>query len=208
MIRINLIDEKILVDRRCRRHLRRWLAVCLASAAIGAVPVIIELTRQSQVYSLKAEKRQVGGRIESTRAHLNTVGVQMRTLDAQMSRADALRTKRSWSRLLGLISQLTPEEMWFITVSTDPPAPRGGDQDLTTDNRRKSGEKDDEPRIVTLDAPRALSFDGYTLEHRFLYEFMSNLQGTGIFDEVTLTKATEEPVLKSRAVRFSILCRW
>ncbi len=209
MIGINLIADSVLVSRRRRRRVQRWVMSVLAAGVVASIPVGIELSRHQQVQSLRGEKRLYAAQIESMRSELNEVGIENRGLSAQTARANALRTKRSWSRLLAMVSRTLPEELWLTSMSTDPAVPIRGHRDLTP---RKSaapaGEVDDAPRVVTMEAPRALKLAGYALEHRHLYEFMSRLKSVEAFGDVSLTKAVEEPVFRSKAVRFEIRCTW
>lgn len=207
MIGINLIPESVVLAKRRRRRLRLWSIVLLATMAVAALPVGVEITRQHQVLTLKGERRQVEVDIKSTRETLNRAGSEIRTLEAQMARSDALRTKRPWSRLLGMLSRNMPDEMWLLSVATDPAVPARGDRDLTPKKSSKNA-RGHEPTVVTLEAPRALALEGYAQEYRNLYEFMSRLKQANVFREVTLTRATDEPVFDANAVRFKILCRW
>ena len=218
MIAVNLIEPSVLNAWRRRRHLVRWIVVLVATAALGAVPVAVELTRQRQVARLTGERLSVLNRIEQTREQLNAIGVEIRMLESQLARADALREKRAWSRLLAMFSDLMPQEMWLMSVTTDPSTPRTGDLDLRPkvvavgDKKKKKDEEEKEPNaapvVVTLDAPRTLIVDGYALAHRDLYEFMSRLKLTGAFSDVALTKAADEPVFNFSAVHFNVRCTW
>ena len=207
MIGINLIPESVVLARRRRRRLRVWTLILLTTVAVTALPVGVEMTRQHQVQTLKGERRQVEATIVSTREALNRTGSEIRTLEAQMARSDALRAKRPWSRLLGILSRSMPHEMWLVSLATDPATPPRGDRDLTP---KKSSEKKGvhEPTVVTLEAPRALALEGYALEYPNLYEFMSRIERARVFREVALIRATDEPVFDANAVRFKILCRW
>ena len=214
MIGINLIPESVLLAKRRRRRLRVWGLTILATATVGAFPIGVEMSRRHQVRLLTTQRGQVQSGIESTRVELNRVGLAIRTLEAQTARADALRAKRSWSGLLGTLSQSMPEEMWLLSVATDPAAPAPGDRDLTPQPRAavRAGTPNNTdrqgPMVVTLEAPRTLALEGYALEYRNLYEFMSRLKLTGAFADVTLTRANDEPVFNANAVRFKILCHW
>lgn len=208
MIGINLIPESVLLARRRRRRLRVWAITLFSTAAVGAFPIGLEFSRYRQVQSLESQRRRIETDIESTRADLNQVGVEIGTLRSQMARADTLRTKRPWSRLLGMFSRTLPEEVWLLSIATDPAAPARGDRDLTPKPSASKNDQQQGPKMVTLEAPRTLALEGFALEYRNLYEFMARIKLAEAFADVTLTRATEEPVFDAHAVRFKILCRW
>jgi len=207
MTGVNLIAESELMARRRRRRVRTWSVALLIVAAVGSLPVAVEFTRHHQVQSLRGQRQRVQNDIEKSRAELNQTALAIRELRAQAARADALRTKRSWAGLLTTISGRLPQEMWLSSVATDPASPRNSGPYRPT-SRKPNGEEDAEPAVVTLEAPRQLSVEGYALDYRNLYEFMSGLNETEVFKAVTLTRSNDEPVLNTSAVRFQILCRW
>lgn len=211
MIGINLIDGAVLADRRRKRRVRRWVLAAGAAGLVATVPVFMEWSRHQQVVSLRAERGALEAQIESTRSKLNQLGNEIRNLEAQTARANTLRSKRSWSRLLSVVSEVMPQDLWLVSIATDPPRPVRGNRDLRPKKPKQGAaaqDGDDAPQVVTMEAPRALTFDGYALVHRDLYDFMSGLKGTDVFADVSLTKATEEPVFSAKAVRFKIHCRW
>lgn len=219
MIGINLIDPSVLSARRRKRRIQRWVLAALTGGGVGAFPVGLEISRHQQVMALEGEKSVLQSRIDATRDQLNAIGIEIRNLEAQTARASALRTKRSWSGLLALLSSIAPEEVWFVSLATDPATPGRGSKDLTppkppptaaaaTKTPADKPAKPEPPAVVMMEAPRALVFEGYALEHRNLYDFMSRLKESNLFADVSLTKAAEEPVLSGKAVRFKIQCRW
>lgn len=209
MIRINLIAESELLARQRARRFRRWTVVVIVAAVTAAFPVGVELSHQQKLLALQAERRDVAEKITSTTTALNAAILEVAQLKSHIARADALRSKRSWSRLLALISRAVPDDMWLISLATDPPAPRSGHRSRSAKKSAASKSAEStEPKVVIIEAPRALVLEGYTLQHHALYEFMSRLKGTKVFNDVELTTATEEPVFASKAIRFKLLCRW
>lgn len=211
MIGINLIDDSVLASRLRRRCLRRWMVVLLATMGLAIFPVGLEASRRQSMQSLNLEKSMLSSQMESSQAKLSTVALEIRALQAQAARADALRRKRPWSQLLGKVAEVMPEELWLISLATVPSAPAGGNRNLVPAAAAKNpstGDGDDEPQVVTMEAPRALAIEGYALAHKNLYEFMSRLKGTGLFVDISLTRASEEPVMTEKAIRFKIECSW
>ena len=210
MIGVNLIDAGVLAARCRKRHLAGWGLALLATGVLAAFPVGIELSRHQKVQALNDRKITLATSIETTRGELNQIAIEILSLESQTARADALRAKRSWSRMLTMFSQTMPEEVWLVSIATNPVAPTRGNKDMRPPpiKNQNNGEKPQTLRVVTMDAPRALTFEGYAVAHRDLYEFMSTLKQTDLFSDVDLTKAVEEPVYNAHAVRFKIECKW
>jgi Tfp pilus assembly protein PilN len=209
MIAINLVDESVLLLRRRSRHIRRWVLAVLGAAVLGVFPVGVEYSRNRRLQSLEGEQEEIVLSTQTVRATLNELDTDIRTLETQVSRADALRAKRSWSGLLGLVSDTLPDAVWLVSLATDPAIAPSGERNFIPKEDKTPGDKEKPSRtVVTLEAPRALNLQGFALEHRYLYEFMTKLKATNAFSEVTLTRLAEQPVLGGNAVRFDILCRW
>ncbi len=206
MIGVNLIDDAVLLARRRSRRVRQWAAILTVVIAFGAVPIGVEITNEHKVQTLRSRRQSIEAAIERARTDLQNLRVETRTLETQVSRAEALRTKRSWRRLLIHLSREMPQEMWLLSVSTDPAFP--GPRAARPPRRPPPDGAGAETQVVTLDAPRALVLDGYSLDQSKLYEFMAQLKKRKVFSEVTLTNAIEEPVFASSAVRFRLHCRW
>ncbi len=208
MIGINLIAPSVLEARCRKRRIQRWIYVCAIGSLVAAIPLSIEISRHQKVQSLKREKTMLATMIESTRSRLNESGIEIRNLEAQMGRANALRSKRPWSRLLALIADTLPQELWLVSLATDPSTSTVGYRDLTPIASPGVAGTDSAPQVVTMEAPRALVLQGYALHHKNLYEYMSRLKRSERFNDVSLTNASEEPVLGSTAVRFEVECTW
>lgn len=209
MIAINLIDDSLLAARRRVRRMRQWTIVIATGLVIAAFPVGVEISRQQELVALREEQINSDNRIRSTKAKFEETKLEVAQLNVHIDRADALRSKRSWSRLLDLISRNLPDEMWMVSVATDPPVPPSGVRDRTLPaSSRSRGSNQGIPQVVSFEAPRALILEGYSLQHGSLYEFMADLKSTNVFNEVELTRATEESVFASTAIKFKLTCRW
>lgn len=214
MIGVNLIDVALLTRRRRLRRIRRWAAIIVLTGLVGTVPAGVEYARERRLHMLNKDHVALRERIGAAQVRLNGVSADVRAIESQIARANALRSKRSWSRLLGHIGEILPEQMWLVSVSTDPARPTRGDRDYRpkeaddAKNKKKKEEESEEDQVIRLEAPERFQFEGYALEHRHLYEFIESLKRGGHFSDVQITKAAEEPVLTGRAVRFKIECRW
>ncbi len=208
MIGINLIPEHQIAERRKRRRIRAWTFTLLTTAAISAAPVGLELSRQHQVIRLRNERSSVLASIQESSEKLNRLREETHSLHAELDRADALRAKRRWSGLLAMISRALADEIWLISVATDPPTPQRGDRSLVPKNTPAPAKDNVQTTVIMLEAPRKLTLEGFALEHRDLYEFKTRLSQTGIFTDVNEIQGTKEPVGDGSAVRFKIVCHW
>ena len=215
MISVNLIPSEVLIRHAVKRRTWRWAVACVLLAGAALVPVVIEARQQAQVERLKLKLMDTEGQVSGLRGQLSATAQTVLDLDAELARAHALRTKRSWSGLLALLSACLPQEVWLTSVATDPPQPKASGAPSPR-SRVKTGDpgagaQDSGPAtrtVVVLEAPTKLRLDGFALNHERLYDLMSGLKESGSFSVVKLVSAGVEPVLQGRAVRFVLSCEW
>ncbi|NOS99477.1 MAG: hypothetical protein HOP29_02495 [Phycisphaerales bacterium] len=209
MTGVNLMPAARVLARRRRRRIRLWAMVVATACVLGAVPMTLELSRHRQVQALGAERDRTTAEIEKVRGNLNQLGIDARQLESEIARAEALRTKRPWARLIGLIASSMPDEVWLTAIATDPPTARRGTEDKRTkDDRPAAPDKPAEATVVILEAPQVVTIDGYAIEQQHIWEFVARLSGAGALGSVRLQKSIVEPVLESTAVHFQIVCDW
>ena len=179
--------------------------------AVGllCVPLCMDWFRQARVEMLHAERQRLQGELEQLRAEQRSLGDQAVRVQSQLERARALRSKREWSALFGLVAESLPEEAWLVAVSTDPPVPARGQTRAGTGESPVGAEAGPAAaQIITIEAPRKLRLTGYAAEYGQLYEFMGELKQSGAFTEVVQVRAGIQPVLTDSAVAFEVLCTW
>ena len=207
MTGVNLIPAAVRLRQTRKRRVRRWLAVAASLAVLAAVPVSLELVHRHQLDDLEQRQIDLGQEMASTEQALQLAASGTRKYTDQIVQANALRTKRSWAGMLGMIGQAMPERVWLASVSTNPSsagaggAPRHG-------NTSPNFDGSPENHHVMLEGPRHLEILGYAVDHADLYAFMTALKEWGSFLEVELTSAGNEPTLRGHAVRFTLACRW
>jgi hypothetical protein len=92
-----------------------------------------------------------------------------------------------------------PPEVWLTSIATDPPYPHGrGRTEVTAED----GD------TVVLEAPTQLTVQGYAVDHKHLYSFMSRLKQANVFASVELVRSGREPALMGQAVRFDLHFAW
>jgi Tfp pilus assembly protein PilN len=188
----------------------RWAMAATLASAVSSFPVGMEMSRNQRARALNAELSVINERVAMSTERHNKLSVQIGTLRTQIDRANALRSKRPWAALLEGISKSLPDDIWLSILATNPPRPAGGRKIIALPESKIDPNDTQKPEttIITMEAPRALSLEGYSLTQQSLYEFMSRLKSTGLFIDVGLEKAAEEPVLTGKAVRFKIHCQW
>jgi len=124
MIAVNLIDAGVLLARQRNRRIRRWSFVLLVALGVGAVPIGLEIAHERKVRTLQQRQQGIEAAIAEARTNLNNLRVETRTLESQVSRAEALRVKRPWAALLAHLSDEFPDRMWLLSVATDPASPQ------------------------------------------------------------------------------------
>lgn len=199
MISVNLLPEATVRKQRANRRARIWLVLTLCAAAGAAVPVGVTVTRQAQASTLQQRCREVDRERSKVQAQLAATLQEVERLATHFAQSETLRTKRSWASLIGFIGGSMPPEVWLTAIATDPPFPMGRGR---TEVHAEPGD------TVVLEAPTKLLVQGYALDHKDLYAFMSRLKQADVFTGVELMRSGREPVLAGQAVRFDLQCSW
>jgi Tfp pilus assembly protein PilN len=211
---INLIPAPLRLHEARRRRTTRWGLTVLIAATLSALAIGATLNRQATAAELRAQQRALEANLHATRTRLSEATETCHRLNAEMQRADALRSKRCWSGLMGLFARCLPGEIWLTSLATEPPLPVQGSGFRVQGSPASPlvggalpGGQAAEP--VTLSAPTSLNLRGYALDHDALYAFISALKQSGAFSRVELLgKAGAEPIMRGTAVRFELTCGW
>jgi Tfp pilus assembly protein PilN len=205
MVSVNLLPPSVMRQRSVRRRVRAWSGVLACALGALAIPVVIHQSARAQERSLLARRETMDGDRSALQRELAQETRSIQSLQTQLARADALRSKRSWSALFGMISACMPEGTWLTMLATDSPgsvsakaAAKGG----------KAAESDNGDETVRMEGATGLTLQGFAVDHEELYAFMSRLKGTNLFGDVELIRSGREPVLDGQAVRFELRCTW
>lgn len=206
MTDINLIPEAMLLAQTRRRHLTRWVVSVMVSTAVVVVTLGWEWLQRTEVGDLHAQNAQLQVNLEKARAELRAVADKANRVHLQSERAKALRAKRAWSGMIGLVGRCLPEPCWLTSIATDPAQPTGG---ATRSSSRKGRKQPDEPQgPITIDAPRKLLLQGYAPEVAQPHALVSALKETRVFSDVRLIRAEGEPIRDGSYYRFELVCEW
>jgi Tfp pilus assembly protein PilN len=199
---INLIPPDVLQSCRRRRRTRLWVALTIVAAAAAALPMLWQLRQHARLAELLRIKQSKTAETVAAREALADTVRELSKLTDRVEQADALRTKRPWAELLSLTSRCLPEEVWLTSIDTEKPS--GSAKRRTA----PAPDGEDQPTVVVMEGARRMALAGYAVGHEQLYEFMSRLKASAVFDRVDLLKADKEQVLWSEAVRFELVCIW
>jgi Tfp pilus assembly protein PilN len=204
-----------------RQCVRRWTAALVVSLAVMLFPCISDWWRRAEATSLEAEHGRLQGQLSSLRTEALTLARQVAAAQLQLERADALRAKRAWSRLLALVSDRTPPGCWYTTIATDPAvppattapsaagaAPRPGSPDTAPAPNTGGAAAARAPATVVIEAPRKLRLSGFAAAAQDPHELVANLKQSGAFVAVTLVEARLEPTPDRSVFRFEVVCEW
>jgi len=219
MTGVNLIPSRLLIQHAAKRRIRHWVAACLLLSGITLVPMAVEGQQQARIHRLKLKVIDIEGRLSAVRGQVGATAQAVLDADAELARAQALMTKRSWSGLLWLVSSCVPDAVWLTSITA--PGPQGSQGRRAVGASRTSGRgrgktvtltKDAAgvagPQRIVLAAPTELHVQGFALDHESLYDLMSQLKESDAFSSVMLVRAGMEPVFQGSAVRFVLTCKW
>lgn len=205
MVSINLLPPSLMRKRVVRRRVRTWSVLVACALGAGAIPVVMYQSARAQEDSLRARRESVDGDRSSLQRELAQWTRSIQSLHTQLARADALRSKRSWSTLLGMIGSCMPEGTWLTSLATDSPGAIKARPGAKTGSTEKAENGD---AAVRMEGATSLTLQGFAVDLDDLYAFMSRLKATNLFSEVALIRSGREPVLAGQAVRFELQCTW
>lgn len=204
MVRLNLLPPDVQVEAARHRHLRRWTVSTFFVFLGFLISLSVEWTRQAQADDLEHQSHQLRVSLGTVTADLEAVSTEATRVLQQIERAEALRAKRSWSGMIGLIDTCLPSGSWLVTVATDPE--RAAAQPAA--GPAVADPKAGEPVAVTIDSPRRLRIFGYATDASEPLQFVSAMKDQGIFSSVTLINSQMEPVFDGQYYRFEVICEW
>jgi len=208
MSRFNFIPSSVLAARAKRRHLQTWSTAIGGAICALMLPLILDWTNRARAAEMEAVSENLASELRQRHTEHREATSQAALLQGQIERAKALRSKRAWSAMLGLVGSCLPDSAWLTLIATDPPTPVGGGPSGRTLGRGKAGGESTNKQTVTIDAPRRLRIRGYAENHEEIYEFMRFLKDADAFNDVTLIRSGIEHPGKQPAVGFEVICEW
>ena len=215
MVFVNLIPQSIVAQQWRKRRIARWTAAVLVAVGALLVPLTLEGWQTARAEQLRARRRALERDRASLSSELNALATESQSVYLQIERANALRSKRSWSGMLALIAGTIPEGCWLTTIETVPAAPASGAASASaaapaparTVSEKTAGEVAVET-VVTIEAPRQMRIAGYATDASEPLTFVTRLNATGVFARVGLERSLRESVEDGSYFRFDILCEW
>jgi len=202
---INLIPEKVRNRHKRKMRIRNWAIVFLAATVVLAIPIGWDWSREAKANRLRHRQREQAATRTTMQADWERIKNEVSRTQAQIERADALRSKRAWSSMLALITQAVPEDAWLVTVATDPAMP----PIHTAKAAAASGAATQaEAASITIDAPSKINIVGYAAHAQDPITLVSSLKASGAFEDVTLTRSFLESMDDGSYFRFDIICEW
>jgi Tfp pilus assembly protein PilN len=206
MVSVNLLSPTVVLARKRARRLRRWVVTVLTTAGVASVPVAFDVIQHTSAAELARRTPPLKTRLAAAKQEIQSLSERFQDLTAQLSRADALRSKRAWAGLLAAVAGQAPEEVWLLDVesiqSSGAAALTGGSRLIAAVTAKP------ESNVVAIEGPRGIRITGYAMDHELLYEFMSRLKRIEIFSFVEMTNAARENVQEHTAVKFVLECTW
>lgn len=213
MVSVNLIPETVQTMHTRQRHLKLWGVMILASFGLLCIPWGMNWYQSARAEALRVESEGLQGRLKTTRTELRTHMTEANALLLQLQRAKALRSKRAWSGMIGLVGSCMPPGCWLTSLATDPETPTAiGRMAVNAAFKRNpangSDPKGADSATLTIEAPRKMRLVGYATDAAEPHMFVANLKDTEVFSRVALERSQREPVLDGYYFRFELICEW
>ena len=175
----------------CSRRLRFWgigvglTFVCCAGAYAACIR-----TASPVVMPPAAAVAAVVHELSRYEAESSRVRSQMAAVDREINAARSLSEQPDLSRLLGVVSRATDEQIVLGRCEMSEAKPAGS----------SGGSVSTDPGPVTL------RLEGYGKTQVAVAGFVLRLETTGVFDRVSLVQSRREPVLNTDSTAFEIVC--
>ncbi len=206
MARINLIPEYIMTRQQRRRHLQRWLAPMAVALMCVLMMLWLTFSQRVEASDVQSQTDQFLAQVKTFQQKLKEAKAKSVQLRDQMERADSLRGKRAWTKIIAVVTQCLPKSAWLTSISTDPTSPSKVRRTQSASIQAGNAIKCDE--VVTIDAARKLRLLGYTAGAGEPHDLVRRLKTSGIFKSVTLTHSRRQDVLDGSYFRFEVICAW
>lgn len=202
---INLIPVSEQRRRHQRARLRLWAIILASAAATLIIPIGLDWSRRANAMQLREETAELDSVRKQVQSECRLAELEVKDTQAQIERADALRSKRAWSALVTLIAANVPADVWLTTIATDPARPTPS-VSVRRGSTRATPPLEEEN--LTIDAPTKIIIEGYAPRAAEPFTFIRNLQATNVFDTVSLLRSSLEPLEDGPYFRFSLVCEW
>lgn len=205
-LEINLIPAALSEAQTRRRHLRAWAGSLVPALLLLFAAAGFNWLRQARADETAAAAEQLAVQLDAVRAEVRHLTAAVNEKSLQLKRAEALRSKRSWSGLMGLLAQARPEDVWFSTIATDPASPSGA---RSVPIRTGTGPgKQPEAGPVMIDAPRKLLITGYSISPTGPLTLVTNMKKENLFSRVSLENSMRSADEKQARFEFDVIVEW
>ena len=204
MIRLNLLPQsrRAMLDRR--RHRRFWTMAVACSLALGGLPGLVVLAREAQVRDMVEEFATLSERLDANNQQLKALDEGNHKLEEEIAAARALKAKRSWSALFGLVIENMPETIWLDMIQTEPPPPLTNPDEVLAIKPPAGATAG----RVTIDSPRRLVLMGFSSDYPAHLAYEQRLRESGFFSNVKSGNVKQVGDDTQRVYRCSIICEW
>ncbi len=207
---MNLIPESVLYARERKRRALRWTVAVAASSVLAAAPLMMDWTRSARAAGLREESDRLFQELEVARTKLRAATSESTSTYLEIERANALRSKRSWSGIFALIASCMPDDCWLASVATDPETPLASARPMEAP---APSTPDAVKKTVAIEAPRKLRLVGFANSDTQPLAFVTRLKESGVFQGVLLERSLRAPDASSdqadqTVYQFEIVCEW
>ena len=211
-LRINFIPARIQFAQARKEHLRAWAIGIAVVLLLDAVPVVMHWSAHHEAATRREQAAKLEDQLQDLRKDVQTTTTAAHEASLQLERANALRAKRSWSAMLGLVARSMPASCWLNTLATDPDAPSASASAQPSSPAPNAGPnaiavKPLARKVVAVEAPRKLRLIGYAINATDPLTFVTRLREQKAFDRIALERTMRGPG-PDDPFQFEIVCEW
>lgn len=207
---VNLIPAPRRQARQRRAIVRRWVTAAAAYAgAMLVLSVAVRLGWDPGDRTLSDQIQRATQRVAELGARLGKLGPQLAQAQSSLETSRMVTQQPDWSILLGWLSNTISEDVVLRECRLTPVSAekQAGETDAGAVQAVHRNQEQDAPwRGAT--PPQAFVFHlrGLGGSQQAVSEFVLRLEGSGLFDRVTLIETHREPFLSSTAIAFELRC--
>lgn len=185
------------------------IAAAAYAGAMLALSVAVRLGWDPGDRTLSDQVQRATQRLAEVSARLGKLGPQLAQAQSSLETSRMVTQQPDWSILLGWLSNMVSEDVVLreCRLTPVPPEEDAGETDAGARQVVHRNQEQDAPWRGAA-PPQAFVFElrGLGGSQQAVSDFVLRLEGSGLFDRVTLIETHREPFLSSTAIAFELRC--
>ncbi|MCG3136670.1 MAG: hypothetical protein HJJLKODD_00505 [Phycisphaerae bacterium] len=211
---VNLIPMNLRLQRLQRKRRRIWTIAVVVSWVLAIAAVGNEIHSRYTLAQSREKYNNELAKLKDAERKRDESFARLKELDQEIARAQRLQYKRQWTAMFNELSKSLPENVWLVSIYTEPIRPNISalrTQKIGTDVNGTA--LDDAIQVsykglIGRNGPRQIILEGQTLVFEEIYTLIGNLNRLRIFDGAEMLSSKNETMDDLSLTRFVVACEW